>query len=47
MRSPPCAHASYMRMPHSTLSAFPGAVKVIKHAIGELPLCARQFSTSL
>ena len=39
-RSPPCAHASYMRMPRNTISAFTGAVKVIKHALGELPVSA-------
>jgi hypothetical protein len=47
MRSPPCAYASYMRMPRNTLSAFTGAVKAIKHTMCELPGCARHFSTAL
>ncbi len=47
MRSPPCAYASIMRMPRNTLAAFPGTVKVIKHAMGELPASAREFCTAL
>jgi hypothetical protein len=46
MRSPPGAYASITRMPRNTLSTFADTVKVIKHAIGELPVSARQFCTT-
>jgi len=46
MRSPPCAYASFIRMPRNTLAGFPYTVKAIKHAMGESPPCAREFATA-